>query len=100
VKSAFSAADVKLATRPYRSGVPIADVERAILLGSLRKCAAFLNNGAGTPITSLHYFVSLFDEVRKIDFAGLLELRRAETCCIGTSLAGGALKSDKNQKTK
>jgi hypothetical protein len=65
VRSAFAAADQRLACELYRTRVPIADVERAILLGSLRKTAALLNNGGGTPITSLHYFVSLFDEVRK-----------------------------------
>jgi hypothetical protein len=65
VRSAFAAADQRLACELHRTRVPFADVERAILLGSLRKTAALLNNGGGTPITSMHYFASLFDEVRK-----------------------------------
>jgi hypothetical protein len=65
VRSAFTSADEKLATELHRSGVPVTDVERAILLGALRKYAALLNNGRGTPITSLHYFKTLFEEVRQ-----------------------------------
>jgi hypothetical protein len=65
VHSAFTAADEKLATELHRSGVPIADVEHAILLGALRKYVAVLNNGRGTQITSLHYFKALFEEVRQ-----------------------------------
>jgi hypothetical protein len=65
VRSTFTAADEKLATELHRSGVPVADVEHAILLGALRKNAALINNGRGTPITSLHYFKDLFDEVRQ-----------------------------------
>ena len=45
--------------------LPIVDVERAILLGSLRKYSAWLNRGGGTPITTLHYFTGLFAEVRQ-----------------------------------
>jgi hypothetical protein len=65
VRSTFAAADETLATELHRSGIPINDVEHAILLGALRKYAALLNNGRGTPITSLHYFRCLFDEVRE-----------------------------------
>ena len=65
VRSAFTAADEKLATELHRSGVPVTDVEHAILLGTLRKYATLLNNGRGTPITSLHYFKALFEEVRQ-----------------------------------
>jgi hypothetical protein len=65
VKSAFCAADSKLAKQLYTKGVSIVEVEHAILRGTLRKCVALINNGRGTPITSLHYFSSLFDEVRQ-----------------------------------
>ena len=65
VRSTFTAADEKLTTRLYHNGVSLVDVERAILLGSLRKYAALANNRRGTPITSLHYFTALFDEVRQ-----------------------------------
>ncbi|HVI80345.1 MAG TPA: hypothetical protein VM715_19770 [Candidatus Acidoferrum sp.] len=65
VRSTFTAADQKLAGQLHRNRVSIADVEHAILLGTLRKYVALLNHGTGTPITSLHYFTTLFDEVRQ-----------------------------------
>jgi hypothetical protein len=70
VRSVFTAADEKLAAQLYRDGVLIIEVERAILLGSLRKYIALFNNGRGTPITSLHYFTALFAEVRQEISAG------------------------------
>jgi len=66
VRSTFTAADEKIATELYRDGVSISDIEHAILLGALRKYVALINNGRGTPITSLRYFVALFDEVKDI----------------------------------
>ena len=65
VRSVFTAADEKLAAQLYRDGVSIVDVEHAILLGSIRKYIALLNNGGGSPITTLHYFTALFAEVRQ-----------------------------------
>lgn len=62
VQSVFTAADELLAAELHRRGVPLIDVERAILLGCLRKYAALINNGAGSPITSLHYFRNLLNE--------------------------------------
>jgi hypothetical protein len=65
VQSAFTAADEKLAIELYQAGVSIADAEHAIMLGSLRKYVALINNGRGTPITSLRYFAALFEEVQQ-----------------------------------
>ena len=65
VSSTFTAADEKIAAGLFHSGLPIADAEHAILLGSLRKYMALINNGRGTPITSLRYFTALFDEVKQ-----------------------------------
>lgn len=65
VQSSFTAADEKLARSLYRGGVSLIQVERAILLGALRKYATVLHNGRGTPITSLYYFTQLFDEVQQ-----------------------------------
>ena len=65
VRSVFTAADEKLAAQLYRDGVSIVDVEHAILLGSIRKYIALLNNGGGSPITTLHYFTALFAEARQ-----------------------------------
>lgn len=66
VRSAFTAADEKLAVELFRKGLPIENVERAIWLGSLRKYVALLNHGHGTPITTLHYFNELFEEVNRV----------------------------------
>jgi hypothetical protein len=65
VRSIFTAADQQLAAEFHRMGIPILDVERAILLGCLRKYAAVVNNGNETPITSLHYFRNLLNEAGK-----------------------------------
>lgn len=83
VRSTFTAADEKIATGLFQAGLPIADAEHAILLGSLRKYVALINNGCGTPITSLRYFAALFDEVRQNISPGYWEyvtrkLREAE----------------------
>jgi len=64
VHSSFTAADEKLALSLYHRGVSLIQVEHAILLGALRKCAAVLENGGGTPISSLHYFTHLLEEVQ------------------------------------
>ncbi|SRR5579872_1303783 len=65
VRSAFTGADERLAAQLYGEGVSVVEVERAILLGCLRKYVALFNNGHGTPITSLHYFRALVSEVRQ-----------------------------------
>lgn len=69
VSSAFTAADQKLALQLYQRGVPVERVERAIHLGCLRKYAALLNHQGGDPITSLHYFALLFEEVERLDIS-------------------------------
>ena len=65
VQSSFTAADEKLALSLYHRGLSLTHVERAILLGALRKYATVLQNGRGTPISSLHYFTNLFEEVQQ-----------------------------------
>jgi hypothetical protein len=65
VRSTFTHADEQFAAELHQMGVPVTDVERAVLLGSLRKYAAIVNNGNGTPITSLHYFRGLLNEAGK-----------------------------------
>ncbi|HKR31809.1 MAG TPA: helix-turn-helix domain-containing protein [Terriglobales bacterium] len=67
VQSSFTAADEKFAHSLHRRGVSLTQVERAILLGAARKHASFAQTGTGTPIRSLHYFTSLFDEVQEND---------------------------------
>jgi hypothetical protein len=69
VRSAFTVADENLAVDLFRKGVPIENVERAILLGSLRKYVALLNHGRGSPITTLHYFSDLFAEVNQLEIS-------------------------------
>ena len=65
VQSSFTAADEKLAQSLYQRGVSLIDVEHAILLGALRKYAVIRQNGQDTPISSLHYFTQLFEEVQQ-----------------------------------
>jgi hypothetical protein len=65
VQSSFTAADEKLALSLYHRGVSLLQVERAILLGAVRKYAALRQNGQGTPISSLQYFTNLFEEVQQ-----------------------------------
>lgn len=65
VPSSFTAADEKLALSLFRRGVPLIHVERAILLGAVRKYATVHENGYSTPISSLHYFTNLFEEVQQ-----------------------------------
>jgi hypothetical protein len=65
VQSSFNAADEKLALSLFRRGVSLSQIERAILLGSVRKYISALQNAGGTPISSLHYFTNLFEEVQQ-----------------------------------
>jgi hypothetical protein len=61
----FTAADEKLALSLYRRSVALHHVEHAILLGTARKYASWLEHGQGTPISSLYYFTDLFREVQQ-----------------------------------
>jgi hypothetical protein len=63
VRSAFTAADEKLALNFCRRGVELERLRRAIWLGCARKYAAMLNGQIRLPIASLAYFASLIDEV-------------------------------------
>ena len=63
VSSSFSPADERLAADWHRRGVSLQRAERAIYLGVARKYIALINNGKGSPITTLSYFERLIDEV-------------------------------------
>jgi hypothetical protein len=67
VSSSFSSADERLAADWRRRGVSLELAERAICLGVARKYAALVNNGRGSPITTLSYFENLIDEVGRAD---------------------------------
>jgi hypothetical protein len=69
VRSAFSAADHRLAVQLHERGIPLEQVQRAIHLGCLRKYAGLLNRAGGDPITTLYYFASLLEEVRRLDIS-------------------------------
>jgi hypothetical protein len=64
VVSSFTAADEKLAREWEHQALPVETVQRAILLGVARKYTAWLNHGAGTPITSLEYFAGVLREIQ------------------------------------
>ena len=51
-----------------RTGVSLATVQRAILLGSVRKSMSLLDRPDGEPVRSLRYFASLLQEVRTESF--------------------------------
>jgi hypothetical protein len=63
VRAAFTAADENLVQDWHRRGVSLEQVERAILLGCARKYVAWANQQAGSPITSMHYFTAVLEEV-------------------------------------
>jgi len=63
VQSSFSAADEKLARSLYQQGISLTQVERAILLGAVRKYLSGAQNVTATPISSLYYFRNVIDEV-------------------------------------
>lgn len=65
VRSSFGEADRRLAGALYRRGVPCQQVERALVLGLARKYVTCLNNRKAPPITSLHYFLPLLQEVQQ-----------------------------------
>jgi len=67
VRSAFSAADEKLAAEWYCGGVPLERVERAILMGCARKYVALFNHHGGPLITSLQYFSGIVQEVATLE---------------------------------
>lgn len=64
VSGVFSAADEKLSADWYRRGIPLDQVERAVLLGCTRKYVALFNHDSGSPITSLQYFAGPLEDVR------------------------------------
>jgi len=78
MKIAFTPADRRVALEFCQKGVPLENVERAILLGCGRKCTALLNGQIGGPITSLHYFREIIEEVQQLqmtaDYWRYLEL--------------------------
>ena len=64
VRCRFTAADEKMAHHLWQRGVSLAQVERAIWLGCVRKYATLLTNeAAAMPIASLSYFALVIDEV-------------------------------------
>jgi hypothetical protein len=63
VQASFAAADAKIAADLHRRGVSLEQVRQAILLGCARKYIAMINARVRTPITSLHYFIAIIEEV-------------------------------------
>lgn len=63
VQGRFNSTDECLARHWHHSGVPLETVRNAILLGCTRKSVTLLEQPAGLPIRSLHYFQPLLEEV-------------------------------------
>ena len=64
VQGRFGPDDERLAADWHRAGVSLATVQRAILLGSVRKSMSRIDRQDGEPVRSLRYFASLVEEVR------------------------------------
>jgi len=67
IQSAFSTADEILARHWFQSGVSLQRIERALLLGCVRKYASWRNHPRQGPIRSLRYFQSVLDELDQQD---------------------------------
>lgn len=67
--ASFSAADHRLACRWFSQSIPLDRVEKAFLLGSVRKQLTRINRPDDTAIHSLHYFQALLEEVRQLKVA-------------------------------
>lgn len=63
VQSSFSLADKRLARSWHRAGVRLLDVQRAILLGSVRRSISMVNWNSPAPVVSLRYFENTLQEV-------------------------------------
>jgi len=65
VQARFGPRDRRLARAWRRDGVPLRDVQRAILLGSVRRSMAMIDSGRREPVVSLRYFEGTLQEVRQ-----------------------------------
>ena len=63
VQTVFSAADEILARSWFQQGLSLQRMERAILLGCVRKYASWRHHSRQGPIRSLRYFQSVLDEL-------------------------------------
>lgn len=66
VQSSFSTADEILAHKWFAQDIPLERIEQAILLGCIRKYVSWRNNQGQTPISRLHYFEQILDELEKL----------------------------------
>jgi hypothetical protein len=64
VRPTFAVADERLAREWFERGVPLEQIEQAILIACSRKYIAWRNGQSKTPINSLRYFESTLEEVR------------------------------------
>ena len=67
VTAVCSGADEKLAAEWYRRGVPLDCIQRASRMGRTRKYVALFHHEAHGPITSLHYFTAIVEEVSAME---------------------------------
>ena len=51
-----------------KRGVPLQELQDAMIVGACRKYVSWLSNGLSDPIASLHYFESLIEEIRERPF--------------------------------
>jgi len=79
VRPSFSVADERLAREWFERGIPLDQVDQAILFACSRKYISWRNGQTKAPINSLRYFESALEEIRgqKIDpeYWGYIRLR-------------------------
>ena len=68
VQGEFGPADERLAADWHRAGVSLETLQRAILLGSVRKSMTLIDRPDSEPVRRLAYFESLLEEVRSESF--------------------------------
>jgi biotin operon repressor len=64
VRPSFSIADERLAREWFDCGIPLDQIEQAVLVACSRKYIAWRNGQSKTPINSLRYFESTLEELR------------------------------------
>lgn len=67
VSASFSTADEILARQWLMRGVSLESVEHSILLGCTRKYVSWRNHQGQAPISSLHYFEPVLEELEKLE---------------------------------
>jgi hypothetical protein len=64
----FGPSEAEQARNLERRGISLEELQDAMIVGACRKYVSWLSNGLSDPISSLHYFESLIEEIRERPF--------------------------------